>query len=76
MAHGRDEVTSAAAIGSAAARAISGFPEEQRLLYSLLIEANLSEAARKAIAMQPGLEKFFSEAQRRNFERGQAEGDG
>ena len=25
--------------------------------------------------MQPGLEKFFSEAQRRNFERGRAEGE-
>jgi len=49
-------------------------PEDQRLLYSLLIESNLSVAARKAIEMQPGLEKFFSEAQRRNFERGRAEG--
>jgi hypothetical protein len=25
--------------------------------------------------MQPGLEKFFSEAQRQNFERGRAEGE-
>jgi hypothetical protein len=74
MAHGRGEVATAAAIGTAAARAISRFPEDQRLLYSLLIESNLSEAARKAIEMQPGLEKFFSEAQRRNFERGRAEG--
>jgi hypothetical protein len=40
----------------------------------LLIESNLSEAARKAIEMQPGLDKFFSEAQRRNFERGRTEG--
>lgn len=74
MAHGRAEVAAAAAIGAAAARAVSQFPEDQRLLYSLLIESNLSEAARKAIEMQPGLEKFFSEAQRRNFERGRAEG--
>jgi len=44
------------------------------MLYSLLIEANLSEAARKAIEMQPGLVNFFSAAQRRNFERGRAEG--
>ena len=50
------------------------FPEDQRLLYSLLIESNLSEAARKVIEMQPGLEKFFNEAQRRNYERGRAEG--
>jgi hypothetical protein len=74
MAHGRDNVTTAAEIGVAAARAILPFPEDQRMLYSLLIESNLSKAARKAIEMQPGLEKFFSEAQRRNFERGRAEG--
>ena len=74
MAHGRGDVETAAAIGAAAARAILRFPEEQQLLYSLLIEANLSEAARKAIEMQPGLDKFFSAAQRRNFERGRAEG--
>lgn len=45
------------------------------MLYSLLIEANLNEAARKAIEMQPGLEKFFTRAQRQNFERGRAEGE-
>ena len=75
MAHGRGKVATAAAIGAAAARAISRLPEEPRLLYSLLIQANLSDAARKAIEMQPGLVNFFSEAQRRNFERGRAEGE-
>jgi predicted transposase YdaD len=75
MAHGRGEVTTATAIGVAAVKAVSRLSEEQRLLYSLLIEANLSEAARKAIEMQPGLEKYFSEAQRRNYERGRAEGE-
>ena len=74
MAHGRGDVTTAVAIGVAAAKAIKRLSEEQRMLYSLLIEANLSEAARKAIEMQPGLEKFFSEAQRRNFQRGRAKG--
>ena len=74
MAHGQGNVETAAAIGSAAAWAILPFPEDQRLLYSLLIESNLSEAARKAIEMQPGLEKFFSETQRRNYEQGRAEG--
>jgi hypothetical protein len=74
MAHGRGETTTAAAIGAAAAHAISRLPDEQRVLYSLLIEANLSEAARKAIEMEPGLVNFFSQAQRRNFERGQAKG--
>jgi hypothetical protein len=75
MAHGRGKVTTATAIGVAAVKAVSRLPEEQRLLYSLLIEANLSEAARKAIEMQPGLEKYFSETQRRNYERGRAEGE-
>jgi hypothetical protein len=74
MAHGRGELKTAAAIGAAAAKAIQRLPEEQRVLYSLLIEANLSETARKAIEMQPGLEKFFTKAQRQNFERGRAEG--
>ena len=75
MAHGRGELKTAAAIGAAAAKAIQRLPEEQRVLYSLLIEANLNEAARKAIEMQPGLEKFFTRAQRQNFERGRAEGE-
>ena len=75
MAHGRGELKTAAAIGAAAATAIQRLSDDQRVLYSLLIEANLSEAARKAIEMQPGLEKFFTAAQRRNFERGQAEGE-
>jgi hypothetical protein len=43
MAHGRGKVTTAAAIGFAAVKSVSGLPEEQRLLYSMLIEANLSE---------------------------------
>jgi hypothetical protein len=74
MAHGRGEVTTAAAIGAAAAVAIQRLSEEQRMRYSLLIEANLSEAARKAIEMEPGIAKFFSKAQQRNFERGVAKG--
>lgn len=74
MAHGRGEVGTAAAIGSAAAQAIRRFPEEQRLLYSLLIQANLSKAARKAIEMQPETVYYFNAEQRRNFERGVAKG--
>lgn len=74
MAHGQGDVETAAAIGAAAAKAILQFPEDQRLLYSLLIDSNLSEAARKAIEMQPRLEKFFNETQRRTYERGREEG--
>src|SRR5690348_8400785 len=40
LAHGQADVETATAIGGAAAWAILPFPEEQRLLYSLLIEAN------------------------------------
>jgi hypothetical protein len=47
---------------------------EQRLLSSLLIEKALSEAARKALAMEPQIEQFFSEAHRRSYDRGKAEG--
>jgi hypothetical protein len=48
--------------------------QHSRELYSILIEAALSEAARKVVEMQPGLEKFFTEAQRRLYDRGKAEG--
>src|SRR5262245_33375736 len=74
MAHGRGEVETVVAIGSAAVRAITPFPREQRLLYLLLIEASLSEAARKALEMEPGLPLYFNDAQRRNYERGVAKG--
>ena len=40
----------------------------------MLNESNLSEAARKAIEMQPGVQKFFTEAQRQDYEQGKAEG--
>jgi hypothetical protein len=74
MAHGQGDVEIAVAIASAAATAISQLPDDQRLLYSLLIEANLSAAARKAIEMHPRLEKFLSETQLRQLERTRAEG--
>lgn len=74
MAHGRGEVTTAVAIAVAAAAAVKQLPDEQRMLYSMLIEANLSEAARKAFEMQPGVAIFFNKAQRQNYERGEAKG--
>jgi hypothetical protein len=74
MAHGQGDVATAAAIGRAAADAILTLPQEQRELYSILIEAALSEAARKVVEMQPGIEKFFTEAHRRAYDRGMAEG--
>lgn len=74
MAHGQGDVETATAIASAATAAILQLPEDQRLLYSLLIESNLSAAARKAIEMHPRLEKFLSETQRQQIERTRAEG--
>ncbi len=40
----------------------------------MLIEHALSEAARKALEMEPQIEKFFTEAHRRSYDRGKAEG--
>lgn len=49
-------------------------PEEQRLLYSKLIEKALSEAARKALQMEPHIERFFTDAHRQSYAEGKAEG--
>jgi hypothetical protein len=75
LAHGGGEVEMAVSIGRAAIHAVLALPEEQRLLYSLLIEQALSEAARKALEMEPQIEKFFSEAHRRSFAEGEAKGE-
>ena len=49
--------------------------EEQRRLSSLLIEQALSDSARKALEMEPHIEKFFSEAHRRSYAEGKAKGE-
>lgn len=74
VAHGRGDVDTAVAITRAAVHAVLPLPEEQRLLYSVLIEKALSEAARKALAMESQIEKFFSEAHWQSYDRGKAEG--
>ena len=61
-------------IARAAVNAVLSLPEEQRLLYSVLIEQALSEAARKALDMEPQIEKFFTEAHRRSYDQGEAKG--
>src|SRR5262249_36449299 len=43
--------------------------------FALLIEKALSEAARKALAMESQIEKFFTEAHWRSYNRGKAEGE-
>lgn len=74
MAHGGGEVETAVPIARAVLDAISSLPEEQRQLYLILIERALSEAARKALAMEPHIQKFFTEAHRQSYDRGKAEG--
>jgi hypothetical protein len=74
LAHGGGDVETAVSIARAAVNAVLPLPEEQQLLYSILIEQALSEAARKAMEMEPRIEKFFSEAHRRSYDRGKAEG--
>jgi hypothetical protein len=74
VAHGGGDPRTAAATAAAAALAVDRFPEEQRLLYSALIEAAMSDAARREFQMLPKTPDFFSEAQRRSFYRGKEEG--
>jgi hypothetical protein len=74
MAHGQGDVETATAIADAATTGISQLSEDQRLLYSLLIQSNLSTAARKAIEMHPRLEKFLTETQRQQLQQSRAEG--
>lgn len=74
MAHGRDEESVAVAVARAATQAIEGFDPDRWVLYSALIESSLSDAARKAFAMLPEAQRFFSESQRRSFDEGQAKG--
>jgi hypothetical protein len=75
LAHGGGDVETAMPIARAAVHAILALPEEQRLLYSILVEQALSEAARKALDMEPQFEKFFTEAHRRSYDQGKAEGE-
>jgi hypothetical protein len=75
VAHGGGEVATAVSIARAAVSAVLSLPEEQRLLYSVLIEQALSEAARKALDMEPQIEKFFTEAHRRSYDQGEAKGE-
>ncbi|HEX3757393.1 MAG TPA: hypothetical protein VHW23_01745 [Kofleriaceae bacterium] len=74
VAHGNGDFATAVSIGRAAVDASLALPEDQRVLYSALIEKALSEAARKALAMEPHIEKFFSEAHRRSYANGEAKG--
>jgi len=75
MAHGRDDVETAVKIASAAmsgVRQLSG--QDQIMLYSDLILAALSDAARKAFEMIPEGYKFQSPLIRDSIEKGLVQG--
>ena len=79
MAHGYGDPTRAASIASAATSAIFPLPAERRMVYSLLIEAALSEAARKVFEMLPQIKDrlwpFLNENQRRLYTESEARGE-
>ena len=75
VAHGKGDVATAMSIARAAIDASRPLPDEQRVLYSALIEKALSEAARKALDMDPQIKQFFSEAHQRSYTKGEAEGE-
>ena len=74
VAHGNGDVATAMSIARAAIDATRSLPDEQRVLYSGLIEKALSEAARKALDMEPQIKQFFSEAHQRSYAKGEAKG--
>jgi hypothetical protein len=74
MAHGHDDVETAVKVALAAAAGVDTLPEDRAVLYSDLIEAALSEAARKAFFMLPEGYEFQSKTARESFQKGTAEG--
>ena len=79
IAHGRSEPIRAASIAHAAVAAIFSLPEDQRLLYSVLITSALSDAARKVFEMLPQTKNrywpFLDENQRRLYSEAEAKGE-
>jgi hypothetical protein len=76
MAHGRRNTPIARRIAVAAFTGLSRLPDDdQRLLYSLLVERSLSVALRKALEMQADIRKYMSASQRRSYDKAKAEGE-
>jgi hypothetical protein len=72
MAHGHDDVETAVKVALAAAAGLRSVAEDRVVLYSDLIEAALSEAARKAFFMLPEGYEFQSKTVRESFLKGRA----
>ena len=73
MAHGRGDVDIAVQIALTVAGATAGLDPDRRALYSDLVMAALSEAARKALEMLPSGYEFQYEPYRRTQLKGKAE---
>ena len=74
MAHGHADVDMALKVALAATAAVRAVPEDRVVLYSDLILAALSEAARKAFLMLPQGYEFQSPIGRESFQKGVAQG--
>ena len=75
MAHGRGEVDRAVQVALAAVAGVELISDRDMfVLYSDLIDAALSDAARKAFQMLPQGYEFQSELIRKSLEKGRAEG--
>jgi len=74
MAHGQGDVEIAVQIALSAAGAMQGLHPDRRALYSDLVMAALSEAARKALEMLPQGYEFQYEPYRRAQLKSKAEG--
>ncbi|HEX7841547.1 MAG TPA: hypothetical protein VF469_28945 [Kofleriaceae bacterium] len=75
MAHGRRNTPAARRIAVAAFAGLSRLPDDdQRLLYSLLVERSLGAALRKALEMQADIRKYMSASQQRSYDKARTEG--
>jgi hypothetical protein len=74
MAHGRGDVETAVQIALSAATGAAPLEEDRRVLYFDLIEAALSEAARKAFEMLPQNYEFQGPTYKKGKLEGQLEG--
>lgn len=72
MAHGQGDVETAVKIALAAVKGVGSLSEDRAMIYCDLIEAALSEAARKAFFMLPPGYEFQGKTARESFLRGRA----
>ncbi|HMG24233.1 MAG TPA: hypothetical protein VK607_23020, partial [Kofleriaceae bacterium] len=75
MVHGGSNTDTARSMALAAITGLSQLPDDdRRVLYSDLVERALCTRLRKALAMLPETQKFFSMGHRRSYTKGIAKG--